>query len=107
MNSFRLTMHTPLANYQDVAATAINMAARPATLDGKVVGLLPNWRPSAAHILSALGAVLQERYKLKELILEQPVRELPVTKGKIIDGIREKLDELAGQVDVVITASGD
>lgn len=106
MSELAMSMLVPLAEYQDEIESNA-MAARPSSLDGKVIGLLPNWRPSAAHILGALGAALQERYKVKEVFLEQPVRELPVTNGKVIDSIRDKLDALAARVDVLITASGD
>jgi hypothetical protein len=39
--------------------------------------------------------------------MEQPVRELPIRTGKLLDTMRGQLDELARQVDVVITATGD
>jgi hypothetical protein len=30
-----------------------------------------------------------------------------VRKGKLLDGMREQLDDLARRVDVVVTATGD
>ncbi|MBI4192192.1 MAG: hypothetical protein HY525_16840 [Betaproteobacteria bacterium] len=107
MAALGLTMLTPLATYLDEISDARRLAPRPATLDGKVVGLLPNWRPSAIHILKSLGDLLQERYRLKAVIMEQPVRELPLRAGKLLDTMKEQLDSLVGRVDVVITASGD
>ncbi len=107
MTQFEMTMLSPVPVYQDEVDTSCTLAARPETLDGKVVGLLPNWRPSAAHILKAIGQALQERYRLKEIVFEQPVRELPITKGKVIDSIRDRLEQLRARVDVVVTASGD
>ena len=77
MSTLNLTMVSPLADYLDEMSDS-KLAPRPATLDGKVLGLLPNWRPSAIHILRSLGELLQERYKLKAVIMEQPVRELPL-----------------------------
>jgi hypothetical protein len=106
MTAMNLTMVSPLAIYLD-EISASKLAPRPATLDGKVVGLLPNWRPSAIHILRALGELLQERFKLKEVIMEQPVRELPLRDGKLLDTMKERLDSLVQRCDVVITASGD
>ena len=106
MSSLRLTMLSPLATYLDGIADC-KLAPRPASLDGKVVGLLPNWRPSAVHILKALGELLQERYRLKAIVMEQPVREIPLRAGKLLDTMKEKLDSLVSRVDVVITASGD
>ena len=107
MAAIGLTMLSPLPVYLDATAAGAKLAPRPATLDGKVVGLLPNWRPSAVHILQALGTLLEERYRLKAVVMEQPVRELPIRTGKLLDTMREKLDDLARRVDVVITASGD
>ena len=102
-----LTVMSPLAVYLDELPAEGALAARPSTLDGKVVGLLPNWRPSAIHILRAVGAALEKRYRLKELVLEQPIRELPIRTGKLLDAMHEQLDRFAARVDVAITATGD
>ena len=106
MSQLNLTMVSPLATYLDEMADC-RLAPRPATLDGLVLGLLPNWRPSAIHILRSLGELLGERYRLKEIIMEQPVRELPLRDGKLLDTMKERLDSLVERCDVVITASGD
>ena len=107
MSSLSVSMLTPQAEYLDLIADASKFAPRSASLDGKVVGLLPNWRPSAVHILGAVGSLLKERYKLKDLVMEQPVRELPLRAGKLLDTMKDQLDSLAKRVDVVITATGD
>ena len=107
MASLNLTMVSPLPVYLDESGPQSKLAPRPTSLDGKIIGLLPNWRPSAVEVLRAIGALLQERYKLKELIMEQPVRELPIRTGKLLDTMRQQLDDLARRVDVVITATGD
>ncbi len=107
MANLSLTMVSPLPVYLDEASGGTGLAQRPNTLDGKVVGLLPNWRPSAIHILRAVGDLLQARFKLKGLIMEQPVRELPIRTGKLLDTMKDLLDGLARRVDVVVTASGD
>lgn len=107
MAALSLTMCPPVAKYLDEISGANRLAKRPATLDGAVVGLLPNWRPSAIHILTSLGELLKERYRLKAVFMEQPVRELPLRSGKLLDTMREQLDGLTKRVDVVITATGD
>jgi hypothetical protein len=107
MATVGITMLSPRAAYLDEVFDASRFAPRPATLDGKIVGLLPNWRPSAVHILGAVGALLQERYRLEGLVMEQPVRELPLRSGKLLDTMKDQLDALARRVDVVITATGD
>ena len=107
MASVKLMMLSPLPVYLDDTTAHSTLAPRPPTLEGKVVGLLPNWRPSAVHILKAIGTLLEERYRLKAVVMEQPVRELPIRTGKLLDTMREKLDDLAERVDVVITSTGD
>ena len=102
-----LTMVSPLPVYLDEQLTGTGLAERPGSLDGKVLGLLPNWRPSAVEILKGIGEALQQRYNIKSIVLEQPMREIPISKGRVIDGIREKLDDIAARVDVVIAATGD
>jgi len=102
-----LTMLSPLPVYLDEAAAGTPLAPRPETLNGRVVALLPNWRPSAVEILQAVGKLLAERYRLKEVVLEQPARELPQRTGALIDAVRDQLDALAARADVVITATGD
>jgi hypothetical protein len=100
-------MLNPLPVYLDESAGAETLAPRLRSLEGKVVGLLPNWRPSAVDLLNAVGAVIQERYAPKAVIMEQPTREVPVKKGRLLDGMEAQLDNLARRVDAVITASGD
>jgi len=102
-----LTMLSPLPVYMDEAAGATPLAPRPETLNGRVVALLPNWRPSAVEILQAVGKQLRQRYRLKDLLLEQPARELPQRTGALIDAVRGQLDDLARRADVVITATSD
>jgi hypothetical protein len=102
-----LTMLSPLPVYLDEAAAGTPLASRPQTLNGRVVGLLPNWRPSALKILEAVGKLLAERYQLQAVVMEQPARELPQRTGGLIDALGGRLDDLASRVDVVITATGD
>ena len=105
--TLRLTMLSPLPEFLDEKEETLSLAARPESLDGQVVGLLPNWRPSALKILEAVGGLLRERYNLKGLTQEQPATEVPSRTGGLIDGLEGLLDALAGRVDVVITATGD
>lgn len=102
-----LTMLSPLPVYLDETTEGTALAQRPETLDGQVIGLLPNWRPSALKLLEAVGQLLSERYHLQALIIEQPARELPQRTGGLIDALGGTLDDLARRADVVITATGD
>ncbi len=106
-DTFQLKMLSPLPEYRDEKEEALSLAPRPESLDGKVLGLLPNWRPSAVEILSAVGVLLGERYTFEGLIQEQPVREVPSRSGGLIDALTGLLDELADRVDVVVTSTGD
>ena len=106
-NKFQVVMLSPLPEYRDEKEEALTLAPRPESLDGKVVGLLPNWRPSAVEILGAVGTLLQERFAVKEIVQEQPAREVPSRSGGLIDALGGLLDDMAGRVDVVITATGD
>jgi hypothetical protein len=104
---FTLTMLSPLPVYLDETTAGTPLAPRPETLDGRVIGLLPNWRPSAVKLLDAVGQLLSERYRLQAVVVEQPARELPQRTGGLIDALGGSLDDLAKRVDVVITATGD
>lgn len=107
MSSSRLEMVSPIPVYLDEATAGSGLAPRPSSLEGRVVGLLPNWRPSAYELLKALGEAIEQRYHPRAVVLEQPDREVPVSKGKLLDGLRGKLDDFARRVDVAITATGD
>lgn len=70
------------------------------TLDGATVGLLTNTKLNAEAVLKAIGALLQERYALKELLLRtKPNFSLPAPTAT--------LDELAARCDVVVAGVGD
>lgn len=107
MATLALTTVSPLAVYLDKAPAGGTLAARPASLDGKVVGFLPNWRPAAVPLLQVIRDLLEERYRFKSVVMEQAVSLPSNRSGTPIDPIRERLDDIARRVDVLITASGD
>lgn len=106
-DALTLSMLSPIPVYLDETMGTTPLAPRPETLDGRVVGLLPNWRPSAAKLLEAVGKLLQERFTVQAVVMEQPARELPQSSSGLIDAVQNRLDDLAKRVDVVITATGD
>ena len=65
MALLKLTMVSPCVVYQDTVASSNALAQRPATLQGKVVGLIPNWRPAAVHLLTAVGNQLKTLHGVK------------------------------------------
>jgi hypothetical protein len=105
--SRKLTMLSPLPLYLDETIEGTPMAPRPETLNGRIIGLLPNWRPSALQLLDAIGRLLAERYHVQAVVTEQPARELPQRTRGLIDALSGTLDDLAKHVDVVVTATGD
>jgi hypothetical protein len=107
MSSLSIQMLSPLPVYLDESEGVETLAERLTTLKGKTIGLLPNWRPSAYELLKAVGALIQERCETREVVMERPTREVPVKKGRLLDGMDHQLDDLARRVDAVITASGD
>jgi hypothetical protein len=107
MNARRMTIISPLPVYLDEELASNSLAARPPSLEGLVVGLLPNWRPSARDLLSALGEYIKRQYRPEAVIIEHAVSEVPMNTGKLLDLLQGKLDDLAKRVDVVITATGD
>lgn len=108
MASLKLSMISPCVEYQDTIASSNSLARRPASLQGKVVGLIPNWRPAAVHLLGAVGEQLKQHHGVKEVIMEPPVKISAMAQGgKLLDGIRDQLVALSKRVDVAITATGD
>lgn len=101
-----LKMRSPLAEYLDLASSD-SLAQRPPTLEGKVIALLPNWRPSAVDLLTAVGTVIRERYRPAAVVMEQAVAEVPMHTAKLLDSLQAMLDDLARRADAVVTASGD
>jgi len=76
------------------------VAARPATLDGAVVGLLSNGKANGMALLEAVRAELETRYAIRG--------SLGFTKGSVsIPPRPEDFERLVHEADVVITAIGD
>ncbi len=84
---------------QPIPADAV-VADRPATLDGKVVGLLANGKLNSEEILALTQEVLADRYDFKAVVARNKRNASRPCPDEIID-------ELVEQCDVVITSSGD
>jgi len=78
-----------------------SLAPRLATLDGKTVGMLHNFKNNAKEIASAVTELLQERYALREVV--GPVE----VSGGVWISSDEQLDELSSRCDLVIVTLGD
>ena len=79
---------------------AMRLAARPADLSGKTVGLLDNGKQNAGRFVDELGKVLVERYGIGAVV----VRKKPVAT---VDAPAELLEELHGAADLVVIGVGD
>jgi len=80
-------------------AQALRLAARPASLAGKVLGLLDNTKEQGDVILETIAAALRERHGVARVVArrkEHYSKQAPETL----------IDELAREVDVAVAALG-
>ena len=104
-----IRMISPCVPYLDMVGAANALAPRPGTLNGKVLGLVPNWRPAA-------GAMAQGRRRPSQGALWSE-RSHHRTTGDVSPRWRvaancstacaSRLDALCARVDVAMTATGD
>ena len=77
----------------------IELAPRPVSLAGVVVGLLDNTKEQADIILQTLGEALRQRYGVADVVIRRKEHySKPATEALI--------DEMANEVDVAIAALG-
>ena len=77
----------------------INLAERPLSLNGKVIGLLDNTKEQADVILSTIGEALCERFGAESVVLcRKEHYSKPAT--------HEMITDMAEQVDVAIAGLG-
>ena len=60
-----------------------------------------------ARLISYDIETISAECKPKAVIMEQMLREVPVRTGKILDGMRDQLEDFARRVDVAVIATGD
>lgn len=77
----------------------VELAARPADLAGKVVGLLDNRKEQADVILQTVGDVLRERYGVARVVIRRKEHHSKPATDALID-------EMAREVNVAIAALG-
>ena len=86
----------PTANRPD---RLVNLAERPISLNGKVIGVLDNTKEQADVILSTIGEALCERYGADSVVLRRKEHySKPATP--------EMITEMAEKVDVAIAGLG-
>lgn len=85
---------------RNTAEQSQDVAARPTTLKGKVVGLLSNNKPNSEDLLGMVADLLGKEYGIGDVV--------EVNKGTHrIPAPAEVLDDLASRCDVVITATAE
>jgi hypothetical protein len=76
------------------------VAPRPASLDGKTVGVIWNGRAYGDRLLQEALDILKERYRVRDVLF----REKPFLGNIAPEPI---LAEMAAKADVVVTGVGD
>ena len=94
------TFVSPLAVFPDDVASGKPLASRTASLDGRRVALLPNYRPGAVEMLEAVGKLLRARFPSADIRMEPQSMDYKVPGAAFLKG-------LAGRTDAVVTAAGD
>ena len=84
----------------DPEAVAVSIAARPDTLDSKVLCLLDNTKLNADKILESVAGELAKRYNLSGVVRK---RKFNLSKR----APQDTLDEIAEECDVAIVGVGD
>jgi hypothetical protein len=87
-------------NPRDESPRPVAIATRPASLDGKVIGLFSNNKPHSEELLRMIADLLGERYALKGVVAHNK-------GGHQWPASREALQEMAGRCDVAIHATAE
>lgn len=82
----------------------VPLAIRPATLDGKVLGLLDNGKPNAGRLVAAVGELLAARYRLAGVVKRSKSEGPLGAAGPLPDEMRA---DLIRRCDLVVNAIGD
>ncbi len=80
------------------------LAARPPSLDGKVLGLLSNGKPNSALLIGAIGDHIAKKYRLADIFRVTKGETEKGSAGPMPDAMR---DRLIAKCDVVLNAMGD
>ena len=96
-------MTSSMLVYEPVAPCLTQPQEARSSLDGlagKVVGFIDNSKPNFNHLVEDLSRLLIERHGVKAVVMRR--------KRSASQGLSEEvMNELVGQVDAVITGSGD
>ena len=77
-----------------------DVAPRPTTLDGKVIGLLSNSKPNSEELMRMVAGLLRERYSIRSVIeADKGTNRWPEPP--------EMIEDLASRCDAVLTATAD
>ena len=77
-----------------------NLAPRPPTLDGKVIGLLSNNKPHSEGLLRMVSDIIGQRYAIRGIVEYNKGRhQFPADSGA--------LEEVAEKCDVMVHATAE
>jgi hypothetical protein len=76
------------------------LAPRPATLDGKGIGLVSNNKPHSEELLRMIADIIGERYRIKGIVAHNK-------RGHQWPARREDLEEFARKCDVAVHATAE
>ena len=78
----------------------LRYASRPATLQGRKVGLVDNTKINSAKLLLKIGKILEEQHGVQGMLLRRK-------RNSGVPAHHEILNELGAECDVMIAGVGD
>lgn len=84
----------------EIVGAQAELASRPDTLEGKVIGLIDNSKLNSDVVLKAVGQKLQEQYRVKDLyVVRKRSGSHPIAEDQVEDLIKV--------CDLVVSGIGD
>ncbi len=93
----RITVLSPVG---ETTAETVLVPALPDTWRGRAVGFLDNTKPNFDRLVAGMGALLRERYGVREVVHRKKANASTPAPAELIA-------ELAKRCDVVFAGSGD
>jgi hypothetical protein len=96
----------PTVEYGDfIHQPAANPPPRPASIAGKTIALIPNWKAISAPFLDVFARRLNAGTDIKHAFMHNP--DWQFTHPERIAKIGPEIDKLAGQCDLMVSGVAD